>query len=107
MNNKYGFSPKSENKPEPKHPKGVGFWNKIWGTTWESKAAYELEQMKAKNEKLSEDVEKLKSKNAELKQEISESKNFCECGFKSKTIHGLNIHKGKCERTRANKEHQS
>ena len=110
MENKYGFFLKSNPKPEPTHPKGVGFWNKLWGTTWESKKAYELEQMKAKNDKLSEANDKLKAKNLELKEEISvmkEKENACVCGFESKSKHGLNIHKGSCERTRSDKEHQS
>lgn len=106
MKNSNGFFLKSNPRPEPTHPKGVGFWNKLWGTTWESKKAYELEQMKAKNEKLSEDVEKLSAKNAELKEEILVMQNSCVCGFEAKSKHGLNIHKGKCERTRTDQEHQ-
>ena len=98
---KYGFFLASQKEKETQ-PKGVGFWKKEWGTTFESKEAYELAEMKAVNEKLSEDNEKLKANNEILK--TAQAKVKCDnCDFEAKTDQGLKVHKAKCnERTRPN-----
>lgn len=81
-------------------PKDAQVWHRDWGSTWESKAAYDAKKRLETLELAKKDLEKIEAKTEEVKKELNEVvKEFvCECGFKAKSAHGLKIHGGSCER---------
>jgi len=78
-------------------PKNAQVWHRDWGTTWESKAEYDRKKQEEALFLAKKDLEEIEIKKEALQQELKESFQ-CSCGFKSKSEHGLKIHRGSCER---------